>query len=84
MKPEYKETYRGITFHKTRNGFWLFNESVPNNPGSYWSRYATNNELRLIGNPKADIKVVAKIMRAMIDRALEGHVVYRGDIREWL
>lgn len=67
MEPLYKETYRGVGFHKTHKGYWIFDE----NPFRSWNRYFTrSDEEGPPPNELPDDEVVAMIRRA-IDRKLE-------------
>ena len=68
----YEETYKGVEFHKTCKGYWLFAELLPNLPTSA-SRYFTDAELSKLetcGDEEA-----AQYMRNAIDRNLSGNVV---------
>lgn len=82
--PEYRytETYRKISFHKTNNDVWLFDDFVPDNPGSYWTRYFTNDEIELLESMFDADKVCIDLMRRAIDRAYNKTPAYTGDLRD--
>ena len=64
----YRETYRGIGFHLTSKGFWIFDDVPPNN--GYWTRYFKDGE-----------EECAESMRRAIDRYHANTPVFTGDLR---
>lgn len=70
---EYREVYRGIGFHKTCKGYWLFDEQPPAGKWRHWSRYVD------IHRPEG-----AQAMRDAIDRMHNDAPCYTGDLRDRL
>ena len=66
------KTYRGFTFERTSNGYWLFRDLPPEI--GYCSRYFTNEEL--------NSELVEEIICKAIDRMISKSPVFIGDIRE--
>ena len=66
LDPLYKETYRGVGFHETHKGYWVFDESIVEG----WTRYFDTDIEDFIGGDCERGRVIAMIHRA-IDRKLE-------------
>ena len=67
MKNLYEETYRGIGFHETHKGCWVFDENLFEG----WSRYFDADINDLVSGDNEQERVIATIHRA-IDRKLDG------------
>ena len=67
---ENQETYRGISFHRTHKGYWIFDAPPPPGKWAHWCRY--------VDTSMAD---TAESMRAAIDRIHNDAPCYTGDLR---
>ena len=67
---EYVETYRGVTFRRTRKGVWLFDTIPPPGKWGHWCRYCEMHE-----------EETAQSMRDAIDRMHNNVPCYTGDLR---
>ena len=60
--------HKGVDFHKTSKGVWIFNKIPP--CGGHWARYFKDDE-----------ETNEDTMISAIDRMLSGQVMYKGDLR---
>lgn len=65
-EPLYREVYRGIGFHLTHKGYWVF-DAVPPTSGS-WSDFFLKHETEKLLGPQFDPHPGIPLIRRAIDR----------------